>query len=205
MNDAVVCLSTSQATLKRSFDFLVAAVGLLLSSWLILLAYVVAAIDTGGSGFFRQERVGKDGRLFRVVKIKTMRPIAHIDTTVTRSGDPRITRCGAWFRKTKIDELPQLWNVLLGHMSFVGPRPDVPGFADQLQGKERCMLNVRPGITGPATLKYRDEEELLASAADPEAYNRDVIWPDKVNINLAYIRDWSLVSDLRYIWRTVLG
>lgn len=198
-------LSLRQALLKRTFDTLVAFIGLVLTWWLIALAWGAASVDTRSNGFFTQRRVGKDGKHFTVVKIKTMRPIEDVTTTVTSSGDPRITSLGTFFRKTKIDELPQLWNVLWGDMSFVGPRPDVPGFADRLEGEERLMLSIRPGITGPATLKYRNEEELLAAADDPEAYNRDVIWPDKVRINLEYIRNWSLVADLRYIWQTVVG
>jgi lipopolysaccharide/colanic/teichoic acid biosynthesis glycosyltransferase len=185
------------------FDLVFAALGLLAAWWLIVLAWVAASMDTRSNGFFIQKRVGRNGRTFQVVKIKTMRPVASFDTTVTRRGDPRITPLGAFFRRTKIDELPQLWNVLLGDMSFVGPRPDVPGFADKLKGEERAMLSIRPGITGPATLKYRNEEEILAAQADPEAYNRDVIWPDKVRINLDYIRDWSLRLDVQYIFQTV--
>ncbi|WP_163560406.1 sugar transferase [Halomonas sp. NO4] len=198
-------LSEGQALVKRTFDFVLSAFGLVLTGWLILLAWLAASLDTRSNGFFTQQRVGKDGKRFTVVKIKTMRPSRELTTTVTRSGDPRITPLGRIFRKTKIDELPQLWNVLLGDMSFVGPRPDVPGFADKLTGEERCLLSIRPGITGPATLKYRNEEALLAAADDPEAYNREVIWPDKVRINLEYIRDWSLAGDLRYIWQTVVG
>lgn len=189
---------------KRSFDFLGALTGLLFTWWIILLAWLAASIDTRSNGFFVQKRVGLNSKIFRVVKIKTMRLNRELTTTVTRSGDPRITPLGRFFRKTKIDELPQLWNVLCGDMSFVGPRPDVPGFADRLEGDERLLLTIRPGITGPATLKYRNEEELLAAAEDPEGYNRDVIWPDKVRINLDYIRDWSLPTDLRYIWQTVV-
>ena len=198
-------LTLSQRILKRSFDVLVALFGLLAVWWLILLAWAFASLDTRANGFFTQERVGKDGRRFRVVKIRTMRVDPDNTSTVTRSGDPRITRLGAFFRKTKIDELPQLWNVLLGHMSFVGPRPDVPGYADTLEGEARAVLSLRPGITGPATLKYRNEEEILAAQPDPERYNREVIWPDKVRENLAYIRNWSLMGDIRYILRTVFG
>lgn len=179
-------------------------IGLLSFWWLILLAWLAASIDTRGNGFFIQRRVGKKGVVFKVVKIKTMRPVKDMNTTVTCSGDPRITKLGAFFRKTKIDELPQLWNVFVGDMSFVGPRPDVPGYADNLQGEERGILNVRPGITGPATLKYRNEEELLAAVDDPEDYNLNVIWPDKVRINLEYIRSWSLCKDIRYIIKTVI-
>ncbi|NWO11975.1 sugar transferase [Chromohalobacter salexigens] len=198
-------LGTEQAAIKRTFDFVLSAIGLALSIWLILLAWVAASWDTRSNGFFIQQRVGKNGRLFRVIKIKTMRPNRELSTTVTRSGDPRITPLGRFLRKTKIDELPQLWNVLWGDMSFVGPRPDVPGFADSLVGEERRLLSIRPGITGPATLKYRNEEELLTAAGDPEVYNREVIWPDKVRINLEYIRDWRLAKDLQYIWKTVVG
>ena len=200
-----VSLTPVQAALKRSFDVSLAFSGFLLVWWLILLAWLGATLDTRSNGFFIQERVGQHGRRFRVVKIKTMRPNTSMTTTVTRSGDPRITPLGRFFRKTKLDELPQLWNVLLGQMSFVGPRPDVPGFADALAGPDRAVLSLRPGITGPATLAYRDEEELLAAQPDPERYNREVIYPDKVRLNLEYIRDWSLASDIRYIWRTVFG
>jgi lipopolysaccharide/colanic/teichoic acid biosynthesis glycosyltransferase len=202
-DSSVLGLSSFQAFQKRTFDLFFAALGLLVAWWLILLAWVAASIDTRSNGFFVQKRVGRNGKIFHVVKIKTMRPVATLDTTVTRRGDPRITPLGAFFRRTKIDELPQLWNVLVGDMSFVGPRPDVPGFADTLQGQERAMLSIRPGITGPATLKYRNEEELLAAQDDPEAYNRNVIWPDKVQINLQYIREWSLWNDCCYIFRTV--
>lgn len=197
-------LSFWQGILKRSFDITFSLIGLALTSWLIMLAWLVASLDTRSNGFFIQTRVGRGGKLFNVVKIKTMLPVDFVNTTVTRRGDPRITRLGAFFRGSKIDELPQLWNVLSGEMSFVGPRPDVPGFADHLEGFERAILSIRPGITGPATLAYRNEEELLASQDDPEAYNREVIWPDKVRINLDYIRNWSLRGDLKYIINTVI-
>ena len=141
--------------------------------------------------------------MFRVINIRTMRVGTGLDTTVTTGHDPRITPLGRFFRRAKIDELPQLINVLLGQMSFVGPRPDVPGYADALEGEDRVILTVRPGITGPATLKYRDEETLLAGVDDPERYNRDVIFPDKVRINREYVQQWSLRKDLGYIWRTV--
>mgnify|MGYP000518916982 CR=1 FL=1 len=196
-------LKPFQVLQKRAFDLIFAMLGLLVVWWIILLAWMAASIDTRSNGFFIQQRVGRNGKLFWVIKIKTMRPTAEFDTTVTSRGDPRITLLGALFRRTKIDELPQLWNVIVGEMSFVGPRPDVPGFADKLQGKERAMLSIRPGITGPATLKYRNEEDLLAAQDAPEAYNRDVIWPDKVRINVEYIQCWSLVQDMRYILRTV--
>ena len=205
MTTSKLALLPLQAIIKRSFDFIVALLGLLAAWWLILLAWLGASWDTRSNGFFVQQRVGKDGHFFRVVKIKTMRPSSELTTTVTASGDPRITPLGRFFRKTKIDELPQLWNVLKGDMSFVGPRPDVPGFADLLQGEEKAVLSLRPGITGPATLKYRNEEEILAAQSDPERYNREVIWPDKVQVNLDYIRNWSFFGDIKYILQTVLG
>ena len=181
------------------------AAGILLTSWIIAIAWILASIDTGANGFFIQYRVGRYGRLFKAVKIRTMRSSDTISTVVTTSMDPRITSLGRFWRKSKIDELPQLFNVLVGNMSFVGPRPDVPGFADLLQGEDRVILSVRPGITGPATLKYRDEEALLAAVDDPEAYNRDIIFPDKVKINRQYIEQWSFINDLRYIVNTILG
>lgn len=198
-------LSPSQAGLKRTFDASVALVGLLLTFWLIALTWLLATLDTRSNGFFTQKRVGKDGRLFTVVKLKTMRPTRAPGTTITQSHDPRITPLGRFFRKTKLDELPQLWNVLVGDMSFVGPRPDVPGYADRLEGEKRLLLTIRPGITGPATLAYRDEEAILAAQPDPERYNDEVIYPDKVRINLEYIRNWRFWDDLVYIWRTVVG
>lgn len=188
---------------KRGFDIIFAAVGLAFLWPVITLTWVLAGRDTGASGFFRQERVGRGGKVFRVVKLRTMRPIG--GTSITTAGDPRITPLGARLRRYKLDELPQLWNVLTGAMSFVGPRPDVPGFMDKLDGAERELLKLRPGITGPATLKYRNEEEILASVDDPEAFNSDVIWPDKLQLNLDYMHNWSLKKDLCYIVRTIFG
>jgi lipopolysaccharide/colanic/teichoic acid biosynthesis glycosyltransferase len=205
MLDSVKTLSPLQAALKRGFDFFGAAFGLALTIWIILPAWVLASIDTRRNGFFTQERVGKDGRIFRVIKIRTMREVPGMNTTVTTGKDQRITILGRFWRKSKIDELPQLINVLKGDMSFVGPRPDVPGYADRLQGDDRVVLSVRPGITGPATLKYRDEEAILAEQDDPERYNNEVLWPDKVRLNRVYIENWSFLGDVRYIWKTVVG
>ena len=198
-------LTPVQRSAKRAFDLAAAAVGLALSLWIILPAYIIASIDTGRSGFFTQPRVGRGGKIFRVIKIRTMKSIAGISTTVTGAHDPRITRIGHFFRRTKIDELPQLFNVLAGDMSFVGPRPDVPGFADRLEGEDRVILNLRPGITGPATLKFRNEEELVARQTDPERYNSEVIFPEKTRLNRAYVEEYSLRKDLYYIWRTLVG
>jgi lipopolysaccharide/colanic/teichoic acid biosynthesis glycosyltransferase len=198
-------LSLRQAALKRGFDFCVAIVGVSATGWLILVAWLAASIDTRSNGLFIQKRVGRRGRIFRVLKIRTMRPVQGVETVVTTDQDPRITPLGRFWRKTKIDELPQLINVLKGDMSFVGPRPDVPGFADRSVGEERLLLSIRPGITGPATLKYRNEEQILMEVDDPEKYNREVIFPDKVRINLKYIREYSFWKDLKYIWKTVFG
>jgi lipopolysaccharide/colanic/teichoic acid biosynthesis glycosyltransferase len=192
-------------TIKRIFDFLFAFIGLLTVFLLIFLAWIVASLSTQSNGLFIQQRVGKDGKLFNIVKIKTMIVMAGNDTTITSSNDVRITKSGAFFRKTKIDELPQLWNVLIGQMSFVGPRPDVPGYADRLQGKDRIILSVRPGITGPAQLAYKNEEEVLTNQNDPVRYNDEIIWPDKVRINREYIEDYSLFKDFYYIWKTIVG
>lgn len=196
---------THMVRIKRIFDLVVSLLALLMFWWLILLAAIIARIDTGLSGLFLQQRVGRHGRPFTLIKIRTMKPVAGIDTCVTTEDDVRITRVGHFLRKTKIDELPQLYNVFVGDMSFVGPRPDVPGFADNLQGEDRIILAIRPGITGPASLKYRNEESVLASQLDPDHYNREVIYPDKVRLNKQYVRDWSFAGDIRYLWQTITG
>ncbi|MBU1151310.1 sugar transferase [Patescibacteria group bacterium] len=196
-------LSPRNAFFKRTIDIFLSASGLFLTWWIILLGAGVASLASGGSGFFLQKRVGKGGKLFKVVKIRTMRLSADVNTTVTTSRDVRITRIGKILRKTKIDELPQLINVLMGDMSFVGPRPDVPGFADKLCGEDRIVLKVRPGITGPATLYFRNEEQLLASQADPEKYNQEIIYPLKVKLNKKYIYEYSVWKDVCYIYKTI--
>lgn len=197
-------MTSFQRFQKRTLDLVLSFIGLFFFWWLILLSAFIASRDTGLSGFFRQTRVGKDGKLFKVLKIRSMRPVEGVVTTVTTDHDPRISKVGRFWRKSKIDELPQLWNVFVGDMSFVGPRPDVPGFADKLQGEDRLMLTIRPGITGPATVKYKKEEEILAAQPDPEKYNQEVIWPDKVRINIDYIKNYSIGKDIRYIIKTVV-
>jgi lipopolysaccharide/colanic/teichoic acid biosynthesis glycosyltransferase len=195
----------SKEIIKRLFDFVVALTGLFFTWPIILLSGIFATIDIGAGGFFTQTRVGRHGQIFKVIKIRTMRNDENISTSITGSDDPRITRLGRWLRRMKLDELPQLVNILLGQMSFVGPRPDVPGFADKLRGDDRIILELRPGITGPATLKYRNEEEIVAEQDDPEAFNRTVIWPDKVRINKEYANNYSLSGDLRIILETITG
>ena len=203
--DSKTALTPLQTGVKRTFDVALSVLSIILTSWIILAAWLLATLDTGVNGIFVQQRVGRDGILFGAMKIRTMRPSTTNQSTVTARDDPRITRLGRFWRRAKIDELPQLFNVLVGNMSFVGPRPDVPGFADLLQVEDRIVLSVRPGITGPATLKYRNEETLLASVDDPEAYNREVIFPDKVRINREYVENWSFRRDMRYILTTIFG
>jgi len=196
-------LSRRQAVLKRTFDVVAALAGLVLTSPLVLIGWVAATVSTRRNGLFRQQRVGRGGEPFEVLKLRTMRAVPGHQSTVTTSGDARITRVGAWLRRYKIDELPQLVNVLRGEMSLVGPRPDVPGFADLLTGDDRVVLTVRPGITGPAALAYRHEEEILATVSDPERHNREVIWPEKVRINRQYVETWTFSGDLACLLATV--
>ena len=182
-----------------------AFIGLLIL-WPVLLvvAIMIRIKMQGGPVIFKQKRVGRNGRLFTMYKFRSM-TVGHGGSAVSVAGESRITPLGAKLRHYKLDELPELWNVLIGDMSFVGPRPDVPGYADQLKGKDREVLKLRPGITGPASLKYRDEEDLLANQTDPQRYNDEVIFPDKVRINLYYLHHYSFIKDIEMIFCTVLG
>ena len=191
--------------IKYIFDRLMALIGLLfLWPLLIILAILIKVKMPGGPAFFTQKRVGQHGRLFTMHKFRSM-AVSHDDSSVSVAGEARITSFGATLRKYKLDELPELWDVLIGNMSFVGPRPDVPGYADMLTGDDRRMLELRPGITGPASLKYRDEEELLAKVDNPIEYNDKVMFPDKVRINLYYLDHYSFWKDIQMIIYTVLG
>lgn len=190
---------------KWVFDRVMALVGLVvLSPLLAVVAILIAIKMPGGPVLFRQKRVGQYGELFTMVKFRSM-TVAHGGSSISVAGESRITPLGAKLRKYKLDELPELWNVLIGDMSFVGPRPDVPGYADKLVGEDREILQLKPGITGPASLKYRNEEEILASVEDPIRYNDEVIFPDKVRINREYMEEWSFWGDIRIIFKTVLG
>ena len=210
---------------KRLIDIVLSFLALIVLSWLYLVLIIAIKIDDPGPAFFTQKRVGRYGKLFTMHKFRSM-TVSHNGSSVSVAGESRITPLGATLRKYKIDELPELWDVLIGNMSLVGPRPDVPGYADQLQGDERRVLELRPGITGPASLKYRDEEELLAdvrnkmvegrclpqeqidSMKDQELavwYNDHVIYPDKVRINLYYLDHYSFLKDIQMILCTVLG
>lgn len=191
--------------MKYLFDRLVSLIGLIfLLPILIILAILIRKKMPGGPVLFVQKRVGKDGKLFTMHKFRSM-TVSHNGSSVSVAGEARITPLGAKLRRYKLDELPELWDVLIGNMSFVGPRPDVPGYADLLQGEDRRVLELRPGITGPASLKYRDEEELLAKVENPVEYNDTVIFPDKVRINLYYLNHYSFVKDIQIILCTVLG
>jgi len=190
---------------KYIFDRIMALIGLLLL-WPVLLvvAILIKVKMPGGPVIFKQNRVGRKGKIFTMYKFRTM-TVGHGGSSVSVAGESRITPLGAKLRNCKLDELPELWNVLTSDMSFVGPRPDVPGYADQLKGTDRDVLKLRPGITGPASLKYRDEEQLLALQADPQRYNDEIIFPDKVRINLYYLRHYSFIKDIQMILCTVLG
>ena len=205
--------------LKYIFDRVVALIGLLVL-WpvLLIVAVLVKMKMPGGPVMFVQKRVGKGGKLFKCHKFRTM-TVKHNGSTVSVAGDSRITPLGAKLRHWKLDELPGLWDVLIGNMSFVGPRPDVPGYADKLQGDDRNVLKLRPGITGPATLKYRLEDEMISEYVAQKQkegdsrsmqeiaveYNDNVIYPDKVRINCYYYRHYSFVKDIQMILCTVLG
>lgn len=190
---------------KYLFDRIMALVGLIVLSPVLLVVWMLIRIKMpDGRAVFTQRRVGKGGKLFTMYKFRSM-SAHHSGSTVSVAGESRITPLGAKLRRYKFDELPELWNVLIGDMSFVGPRPDVPGYADKLEGDDRRVLQLRPGITGPASLKYRDEEVLLASQADPQEYNDKVIYPDKVRINLYYLDHYSFLADIKMIVATVLG
>ena len=190
--------------LKYIFDRTMAFVGLLFLWPVLVVVAILIKCKMPGPILFVQQRVGRNGKLFNCHKFRSM-TVGHGGSSVSVAGEARITPLGAILRKYKLDELPELWDVFIGTMSFVGPRPDVPGYADKLQGEERIILTLRPGITGPATLKYRNEEELLAKVTDPQKYNDEVIYPDKVRINRYYAEHYSFIKDIQMIFCTVLG
>ena len=205
-------------TLKYLFDRIFSLLGIIILSPVMLAVAVLIRVKMGGPVLFKQERVGKDGKLFTIFKFRTMEE-GQDEFSISMVGDQRILPLGIKLRKYKLDELPQLWNVLKGNMSFVGPRPDVPGYADQLQGDDRDVLKLRPGITGPATLKYRLEDEMIAEYVAQKQkegdtrdaqdiaveYNDTVIYPDKVRLNCYYYRHYSFVKDIQMLFCTVLG
>ena len=191
--------------LKIIFDRIMALFGLIfLSPVLLIVAILIKLKMPGGPIIFTQKRVGQYGKLFTMYKFRSM-IVGHGGSSISVAGENRITPFGAKLRKYKLDELPELWNVLIGDMSFVGPRPDVPGYADILDGNDRRVLGLKPGITGPASLKYRNEEGILAMQDDPIKYNDEVIFPDKVKINLKYLDNWSFFEDIKIIIYTILS
>ena len=205
-------------TIKYIFDRMMALLGLLFLWPVLLVVAILIKIQMPGPVFFVQQRVGKDGKLFACHKFRSM-SVGHGGSSISVAGEARITPLGAKLRRYKLDELPELWDVLIGNMSFVGPRPDVPGYADKLQGADRDVLKLRPGITGPATLKYRLEDEMISEyVAKKQAegdtrpmqeiaieYNDKVIYPDKVRLNCYYYRHYSFWKDIEMIFATVLG
>jgi len=189
--------------IKVIFDHITALIGLFFLWPILLISAILIKIKMpDGPIIFKQKRVGKNGKLFTIYKFRTM-AVSHKGSSVSVAGEARITPLGAKLRKYKIDELPELWNVLNGTMSFVGPRPDVPGYADKLTGNNRKILKLKPGITGPASIKYANEEEILAKVKNPTEYNDNVIFPDKVKINLEYYKKHNFLLDIKYIIKTI--
>ena len=191
---------------KIIFDKLFSILGLICLAPVMLVVSILIRIKMpGGPVIYRQQRVGQYGKLFTVFKFRSMNVAGEGRTSIASEEEDRITPLGKTLRRYKLDELPELWNVLKGDMSFVGPRPDVPGYADKLKGKDRDILKLKPGITGPASLKYRQEEDLLNSVTNPQEYNDKVIYPDKVRLNLYYLEHYSFFKDIEMIVCTVLG
>ena len=193
-------LTSRQKNTKRIFDISISIIVLPFVIFPLMLLLFMAWLSTGKNGVFIQKRVGLNGHLFNLYKIRTLKGKEHIDILDIKNNE---TPFGRWLRKTKLDELPQLFNIIKGEMSWVGPRPDIPGYADVLSGEDRIVLSVRPGLTGPATIKYRNEDTLLLQQENPSAYNDEVIWPDKVKINKEYVKNWSLQKDIKYLWGSI--
>jgi lipopolysaccharide/colanic/teichoic acid biosynthesis glycosyltransferase len=189
---------------KRFLDIVVSFIALFFLFPLILFLVFIQTLDTKKFGLFRQLRVGKKGKLFYIYKIRTMINNNTIKTNITTIKDSRITKIGAFLRKYKLDELPQFFNVFIGNMSVVGPRPDVKEFIDSLDINDReIILSIKPGITGPGSLELINEEEILANVQDPIRYNTDIIWPKKLELLKNYIRDYSILYDISIIFKTI--
>ncbi len=188
---------------KRCFDIVFSVIGLVILGIPMVAIGLAVFLADGSPVLFRQQRIGLQGMRFTVLKFRSMTNRQALSSAITVAGDARVTKLGRWLRRFKLDELPQLFNVLKGEMSFVGPRPDVPGYMDKLIGPARALLALRPGITGPATLAFRNEEALLAQAADPQSYNDQVIFPEKLRLNLEYMRNLTGLNDLRCILQTL--
>lgn len=195
-------LSKRQKFTKRFFDLVLSIVLLPLFIPILLLLWILASIITKRNAWFVQTRIGYRGKSFRMFKIRSLLGANHKDALEIEKS---LTGFGAWLRRTKLDELPQIVNVLKGEMSWVGPRPDIPGYADILEGSDRLILEVKPGITGPATIKYKNEQILLLQQEDPLHYNDTVIWPDKLKINRLYVKEWSFSKDIYYLWKSIFN
>jgi lipopolysaccharide/colanic/teichoic acid biosynthesis glycosyltransferase len=197
-------LPKKSKTIKRWFDLFISCVGFVILLFPIIILTILSTISTRKFGLYSQNRIGLKGKTFTMFKIRSMKSGGE-DAGITLKGDPRITGFGRFLRNYKLDEFPQLWNVIIGDMSLVGPRPDLPGYADKLTGDDRMILSVKPAITGPASLKYKDEEIILSEKTNPKNYNDEVIWKDKVEINKEYIKNWSFKVDINYILKTIFS
>ncbi len=189
-------------SIKVVLDYIVALGCLIILLLPLLLLFIISSVDTGKNGIFMQKRVGKEGKIFYLYKLRTMKGSYNSSVTTNKM---EITSFGKFLRKYKLDELPQIINIVKGNMSWVGPRPDIEGYADKLTGEDRIILTVKPGITGPAQLKYRNEEEILSQVENPQQYNDEVLWKDKVKINKEYVKNWSLLRDIEYLFRTIFS
>ena len=191
--------------IKRLFDIILSFVGIIILIPVFIIVAILIKIDSSGPVFFLQERVGLNGKLFKIIKFRSMKINHNNSLTVTIENDKRITRIGKKIRKYKIDEIPELINVFIGNMSFVGPRPDVPGYADLLKGESRNILKLRPGITSRASIKYANEEMMLLNEDDPIAYNNNIIFPDKIKMNLNYYNNNNIWIDIKIIFATLFA
>ena len=191
--------------IKRLFDIIFSFVGIVFLFPVFIIVSILIKIDSSGPVFFLQERVGLNGKLFKIIKFRSMKINHNNSLTVTLENDKRITRIGKKIRKYKIDEIPELINVFIGDMSFVGPRPDVPGYADLLKGESRNILKLRPGITSRASIKYANEEMILLNEDDPIAFNKNIIFPDKVKLNLNYYYNNNIWIDIKIIFATLFA
>ena len=189
--------------MKRLFDFITSLIVLIVLVPIFIIVSLLVKISSVGPVFFVQKRIGKNGKIFQMIKFRSMYVIQNSTSNISVKGDVRITKIGAFLRKLKLDELPELWNVLKGDMSLVGPRPDVCGYADNLIGEDRKILELRPGITGVASLKYYNEEDVLATQSNPLKFNDEVIYPDKVRLNLDYYQNNNLWIDIKIIFATI--
>ncbi|MGQ1943951.1 sugar transferase [Ornithobacterium rhinotracheale] len=186
---------------KKIFDYVFAIILLIILAIPMLLIWIIASIDTQQNGIFTQKRVGQNAKLFTIYKFRSLK--GTYTNSVTTEKSHKITHFGRFLIKTKLDETPQLINILNGTMSFVGPRPDVQGYADVLKGEDRIILKVKPGITGPAQLAYKNENEILNQVSDPIKYNDEVLWPNKVKINKKYVENWNFKNDILYLLKTI--